>query len=97
MRIHRRWQLAADIGGGVGIFFRPASARREPAWADLRLLVTPRAGGKGETRQIRVDILYRRGGLGGITQVWEIDHAEGVVRLVPEVADPATAERAARP
>ena len=27
---------------------------------------------------------------------WEIDHAAGLVRLVPEVADPTTAERAAR-
>jgi hypothetical protein len=80
----------------VGIFFRPESARREPAWADLRLLVTPLAGGQGETRRVRIDVLYRRGGLGGIAQVWEIDHAEGVVRLVPEVADPTAAERAAR-
>ncbi|HEY2159127.1 MAG TPA: hypothetical protein VGH33_26095 [Isosphaeraceae bacterium] len=97
VRVHRRWQLAAEAGGGVGIFFRPASARREPAWADLRLLVTPRPGGRGETRRVRIDVLYRRGGLGGTARLWEIDHAAGAVRLVPEVADPATAERAARP
>ena len=95
-RVHRRWQLAAEVGGGVGIFYRPEAARREPAWADLRLLVTPRAGGQGETRRVRIDVLYRRGGLGGTAQVWEIDHAEGVVHLVPEVADPAAAQRAAR-
>jgi protein ImuA len=95
-RVYRRWQLAAEVGGGVGIFFRPESARREPAWADLRLLVTPMAGSQGETRRVRIDVLYRRGGLGGTAQVWEIDHGEGVMRLVPEVADPATAERAAR-
>ena len=35
--------------GGVGVFFRPTHARREPAWADLRLLVTPQPGGAGET------------------------------------------------
>lgn len=97
MQVRRRWQLAAEAGGGVGIFFRPASARREPAWADLRLLVTPRAGGQGETRRVQIDVLYRRGGLGGIARVWEIDHAEGVVRLVSEVVDPASQERAARP
>lgn len=95
-QVHRRWQLAAEVGGGVGIFFRPEAARREPTWADLRLLVTPRSGGQGETRRVRIDVLYHRGGLGGTAQVWEIDHAEGVVRLVPEVADPTTAERAAR-
>ena len=95
-RVHRRWQLAAEVGGGVGMFFRPITARREPVWADLRLLVTPLAGGQGETRRVKIDVLYRRGGLGGSAQVWEIDHAAGLVRLVPEVADPAVAEREAR-
>ncbi len=94
-QVHRRWQLAAEVGGGVGMFFRPESARGEATWADLRLLVTPLAGGRGETRRVRIDVLYRRGGLGGAAQVWEIDHAKGVVRLVPEMADPTAAERAA--
>jgi len=95
-RVHRRWQLAAEVGGGVGLIFRPISARREPVWADLRLLVTPQAGGRGETRRVSIEVLYRRGGRGGSTQSWEIDHDAGLVRLVPEVADPATAERQAR-
>jgi protein ImuA len=95
-RIHRRWQMAAEVGGGVGLFFRPAWARREPVWADLRLLVTPRAGSQGETRRLDVEVLYRRGGVGGVAQVWEIDHAAGHVRLVPQVADSTTAKRAAR-
>jgi hypothetical protein len=91
-RVHRRWQLAAEQGGGVGIILRPESARREPVWADVRLLVTPRPGGRGETRQVRIDVLYHRGGLGGTAQIWEIDHAEGVVRLVPAVANSTAAE-----
>jgi hypothetical protein len=95
-RVSRRWQLAAEIGGGTGLFFRPAKARREPVWADLRLLVTPRAGGAGETRRMQIDVLYRRGGLGGGALVWEIDHAAGIVRPLPPVAPPATADRAAR-
>jgi hypothetical protein len=95
-RVHRRWQLAAETGGGVGMFFRPAGARREPIWADLRLMVTPRPGGQGDTRRLSIETLYRRGGLGGCPQAWEIDHAAGFVRLVPEVAHPATAHRAAR-
>ena len=94
-QVHRRWQLAAEAGGGVGIFFRPEVARREPTWADLRLLVTPQGGGQGETRRVLIDVLYRRGGLGGTARVWEIDHAEGVMRVVPELADPTVAERAA--
>jgi hypothetical protein len=95
-RVHRRWQMAAEVGGGVGLFFRPARARREPVWADLRLLVTPRSGGLGETRRVDVEVLYRRGGVGGGAQVWEIDDAAGHVRLVPQVAHSTAANRAAR-
>jgi protein ImuA len=95
-RVHRRWQMAAEVGGGVGIFVRPVQARREPIWADSRLLVTPCAGGQGENRRVHIEVLYRRGGKGGSAQAWEIDHAAGLVRLVPEVANPATANRAAR-
>jgi protein ImuA len=95
-RVHRRWLLAAEAGGGVGMFFRTDLAKRQPAWADLRLRVRPRTGGEGDSRQVNIDVLYRRGGLGGGAQVWEIDHAAGLVRLVPELADPTTASRAAR-
>lgn len=94
--VHRRWQVAAEAGESVGIFFRPDAMRREPAWTDLRVLVTPLAGGRGETRRVRVETLYRRGGLGGTARVLEIDHAEGVVRLVPELANPTHKERSAR-
>ena len=94
-RVHRRWQLAAEVGGGVGMFLRPIEARREPVWADLRMLVTPQAGGREERRRVHIEVLYRRGGLGGGRQVWEIDHAAGSVHLVAEVANPATAKRAA--
>jgi protein ImuA len=96
--VHRRWKRAAETGGGVGLFFRPdrARARREPVWADLRLRLTPRAGGPGDVRQMTIEVLYRRGGLGGSAQAWEIDHAAGGVRVVPELAHPATVERTAR-
>jgi cell division inhibitor SulA len=95
-RVHRRWQMAAEVGRGVGLFFRPVEARREPIWADSRLLVTPRSGGQGETRRLNIEVLYRKGGLGGSAQAWEIDDVAGLVRLVPEVANPTTANRAAR-
>src|SRR5262249_44170988 len=29
----RRWKLAAEVGGGVGLLFRPDDAQREPACA----------------------------------------------------------------
>lgn len=95
-RVHRRWQIAAEKGGGMGMLFRPAADRREPVWADLRLLITPLAGGEGENRRLRVETLYRRGGLGARPQAWEIDHASGDVRLVSEMAHSTNTPREAR-
>jgi len=92
-RTCRRWQLAAEAGEGVGVFFRPDSAQREPVWADLRLLATPCAGGQGMARQVQIDVLYRRGGVGGPPRRWELNHVSGALRLVPELADSATSRR----
>ena len=65
----RRLQLAAEESGGVGFFVRPAAAIKQPSWAEVRLLVTPRptreaspcfrvevAYSRGKTRQAAVDI-----------------------------------------
>jgi protein ImuA len=38
-RAVRRWQLAAEAGGGVGLLLRPEAARAEPSFADVRLWV----------------------------------------------------------
>lgn len=94
-RTLRRWQLAAEAGGGMGIIFRPLKARHEPAWADLRIAVTPEVGTPGESRRVRVETLYCRGRLGRQAQVWEIDHAAGHVHVVPSVADSTPARHAA--
>jgi hypothetical protein len=73
----RRLQLAAEIGGGLGLLVRPEAARREPTWADVRLWVeslppaaAPTAeaaaaerGGAG--RRLRITILHCRGGAAG--------------------------------
>ena len=37
----RRLQLAAEVGGGLGILLRPAHARRQPSFAEFRFLVQP--------------------------------------------------------
>jgi hypothetical protein len=96
MTVRRRWKMAVEAGGGVGLLFRTDEAEREPVWADLRLRATPLSGGQGDTRRIKIDVLYRRGGIGGSVQVWEIDHAAGHVCVVPELANPKAAERATR-
>jgi protein ImuA len=38
-RTFRRWQLAAEEGGCLGLLLRPQAARCEPSWADVRLLL----------------------------------------------------------
>jgi len=44
-RVFRRWQLAAESGGCLGLIFRPHTARGQPSWAEVRLLVEPRGAG----------------------------------------------------
>jgi protein ImuA len=60
----RRWQLAAETSGVVGLLVRPASLRHEPSWAELRLLVEPRAASRraGRTRRLRVTLTRSRAG-----------------------------------
>jgi protein ImuA len=42
-RIARRWQLATEQGGGLGILVREAySARTQPSWSDVQWQVAPR-------------------------------------------------------
>ena len=38
-RTFRRWQLAAEEGGCLGLLLRPETAQCEPSWADVRLSV----------------------------------------------------------
>jgi hypothetical protein len=43
-RWFRRWQLAAEEAGTLGLLLRAARVRKEPSWADVQLLVAPVAG-----------------------------------------------------
>ena len=65
MAVRRRWKMAAEVGAGVGVLFQTYEAKGEPVWADLRLRASPLPGGQGDTRRIKIDVLYRRGGIGG--------------------------------
>jgi protein ImuA len=68
-RAFRRLQLAAETSGAMGLLLRPSSAEREPSWADVRMLVTPRSSPAGWRLGLRV--LYCRGRFG--RDEWEID------------------------
>lgn len=65
-RVFRRWQLAAEVGGGVGMLVRTADVVRDGSWATVRILVR---GGVGEKANVRAKgrrwaVSVLRGGVG---------------------------------
>jgi protein ImuA len=73
-RTFRRWQLAVEQGGGLGLLLRPATARGDPSWADVRLLVEPRrSAARSHTRLLRMIFLRCRGGTDGHCVDVELD------------------------
>jgi hypothetical protein len=60
----RRWQLAAEASGTLGLLVRPAAARTQPSWAEVKLLVTPLsdACASPTQRTWKLKILRCRGG-----------------------------------
>ncbi|HMP78310.1 MAG TPA: hypothetical protein PKD54_02550 [Pirellulaceae bacterium] len=75
----RRFQLAAEAGGTLGLFVRPVSEARRPHWCDVRWLISPRRGQQMERetiqahaedpsawRAIDLQLLKCRGGVSGV-------------------------------
>jgi hypothetical protein len=88
----RRWQLAAERGGSIGLLARPLTARSRPSWADVQLMVTPLAlgrwrlevEGQGRSQECCVEFsIDERGSI------------HDCLRMVPELVGPAAALRAA--
>lgn len=85
-RIFRRWQLAAEAGRTLGLIVRPAEARGEPSWADLRWLVQPvplpASPECSSRRRWRLEILRCRGEANGRVLEIEYDDEANALRLV---------------
>jgi len=96
-RVIQRWKIAAEIGGGIGVLFRPAQAVRNASWADVRWLVQPRpAATKSSGRRLQVELVSCRGGYHGKGFVeLEVCDATGDVRLVSSLACTTSAIRGA--
>lgn len=86
-RVVRRWQLAVEAGGGIGMLFRPMSATRQRSWSDVRLSVTPVVRHTRFLRTVRVELMSCRGRLGGQAVMLELHHAPDALRLVSELDD----------
>src|SRR5262245_12080285 len=94
-RILRRLQLAAEAGGGVGVFFRPAAARAEPAWCHGRLLVRALPSPAGAAvRRARIEVLYCKGGQGGGGVEVDVHEETGAVRVAAPLAPARDARQA---
>ncbi len=107
----RRWQLAARSSGGIGLLVRPATAAREPSWAEAKLAVSPLPGASPLpestllTRRLRIERVGGawNGGLTGQTTETVLDLTRGCEGAIPhEIARsialrlPRDRDRAAR-
>ena len=96
-RVLQRWKIAAEIGKGIGVLFRPARAARNASWADVRWMVQPRPmNTTASGRRMRVELVSCRGGChGGGSVELEVCDATGDVRLVSSLATATSPRRAA--
>lgn len=73
----RRWQLAAETSGTIGLLIRPAAARSQPSWAEVKLLITPLAN---STDRWEVEILRGCRKIGRKVRIADCDHDPSAIR-----------------
>jgi len=91
----RRWQLAAESSGALGLLVRPEAVRHDPSWAELRLLVEPVARPRraGRNRHLRVTLVRSRVGHLGRAVELELPTPDAFLNELPETAPPRTRRR----
>lgn len=95
-RTFRRLQLAAEQGGGLGLLVRPARARSEPSWAEVRLAIEPMPTADPHgPRRIRIQLLRCRGGPSGTVAEVEFEHETHRLHCDSAGASPPAYRRAA--
>ncbi len=91
----RRLQLAAERGGGVGIFLRPYSKKVVPYAAATRWLVRA-APGDAQVQRWSVELLHGHGGQVGEVVLIEVSRETRLVRASAPVAHRSSASPPAR-
>jgi protein ImuA len=100
-RTYRRWQLAAEEGGGLGLLIRPPAAAGQPSWAETRWLVQCRGRGPavaaGPLARLgvvcwHVELLRCRGLSEPRGVELYYDATTGALRLATELAPASAAE-----
>ena len=87
----RRLQLAAESGPAIGLLLRPATAQSLSGWADIRLLISPRAAPRGTFfRRVAVRCVYAKGGVIDRTIELDICDETGAVCLAAGLSNSAT-------
>lgn len=82
----RRLQLAAEIGGGIGIFLRPLDRNAEIYSAMTRWLVKP-APGERAVQKWRIQLLHGHGGQVGSSFILERNRETHLVRAAAEFSN----------
>jgi protein ImuA len=82
----RRFQLAAEHGGGIGILLRPAQAASQPYAAVTRWLATP-APGERKLQREHLKLIHGHGGHIGKTVLLEVNRETDHVRAIPAMAN----------
>jgi len=91
----RRLQLAAERGGGVGIFMRPFTQSQVPYAAATRWRVKP-VRGTNQIQRWSVELLHGHGGQIGQAVLIEVNRETRIVRASASVADRSVPPAATR-